>query len=828
MCKGIRQTVCAACVLGTALAGLGTAATAEQYLRVEVDGPLTPEAKAALARVLAAPAQSSSASTLDATVLMDGAAFEPLSLETFCQRGLCEGAPVSLAPPDVPSGPPGNGTRGLSIDPSLLREFQPDRSVRRSQPGDVDTPVLRVPSPAPVIGPPVLPGVGPTRDLMVLEPRNPLRELLADRLDGAGIAGDQTALIPLPPDYAELNPAFSDGLPDATATPALGNIVVNAPAAAELARLERDLEDYGSTSRTVPWQGAALDAEIAAELAAYGVTLEPIMVAAEPGGEEFPDTPPGAVQNRVVANLDDIREVDIDWAKVVGQSDPASSAAGAGTASDACAVGPHWPQDVVTVAGRIDLALEVIEAMGQAHPRRSNVLVIDSGVSEAAARRLGRALYVDTTKLLSPASYIRGTRISEPKCDFVDPWRTDLAFGYAPEADDRVKHECTYEEPLRYLAPPEAPDPPGSYRPEHGSYVGALAAGGDLLKHASGADRLVGVSFARIMWSRGEGAAISSEVTDVGRAFDYAIRRGVDVVNASLAIRGGDDDILQQKITEYMQGGGLVVAAAGNFGAELRQESPAFPASMASPGTEDRMIVVAGLRPNDMDVEFWPNSAHSSELVDIAAPAERVASMGVDGESLCMSGTSASAPQVSFVAGALKALGLRSAAEVKRRILATADLRSDLLGDEVRDGRVLNAARALDVFVDLVWVDDEPEPRRVHVLSDEDAGPGLSMRACADTFEQLARGRVDLGRLLSWRRLDDGKAEVWFRTGGSPALSAIDSTCEVPGADPSDMWHLVDPATGSVEDVAFERIARIVPSRFRSALPDAQALMSLQ
>ena len=116
------------------------------------------------------------------------------------------------------------------------------------------------------------------------------------------------------------------------------------------------------------------------------------------------------------------------------------------------------------------------------------------------------------------------------------------------------------------------------------------------------------------------------------------------------------------------------------------------------------MIVVGGLQrlsETSDDVELWPSSSFSPMLVDIAAPADDILSFDMNGKPLCMSGTSAAAPQVSFAAGVLRALGYWSNGETKRRILATADY-SDDLKDKVRGGRKFNVANALDVFVDLI------------------------------------------------------------------------------------------------------------------------------
>lgn len=166
---------------------------------------------------------------------------------------------------------------------------------------------------------------------------------------------------------------------------------------------------------------------------------------------------------------------------------------------------------------------------------------------------------------------------------------------------------------------------------------------------------------AKLMIVRVLDADGSGTVYDVARGIRYAVANGAKVVNLSMA--GPDTDpALEGAIAEAKAAGVLVVAAAGNTGADL-DAKPAYPASSAS----DNVIAVAS---TDEDGALAPGSSFGARTVDLTAPGENINSTATGGRYDTRSGTSQAAAHVSGV------LALMAAA----RPTATADeLRAQLM-----------------------------------------------------------------------------------------------------------------------------------------------------
>jgi subtilisin family serine protease len=182
-----------------------------------------------------------------------------------------------------------------------------------------------------------------------------------------------------------------------------------------------------------------------------------------------------------------------------------------------------------------------------------------------------------------------------------------------------------------------------------------------------------------------------------------AVSKNIRVVNLSMAflhdIAGFDQ--YMQSTKPY-----LIVVAAGNENADLSTTSAAYPAMYGGRDSSNLLTVGA----IDLDGKWLPSSNRGKAIVDIAAWGCSVPALWFDSAAGTLqlkeqSGTSFAAPQVGFVAGLLMGQ-LRgsvwlSPVAAKRRLLYSADIHSDL-SEDVKDGRVLNARKALAVYSDVI------------------------------------------------------------------------------------------------------------------------------
>ena len=218
----------------------------------------------------------------------------------------------------------------------------------------------------------------------------------------------------------------------------------------------------------------------------------------------------------------------------------------------------------------------------------------------------------------------------------------------------------------------------------HGTHVaGTIAAVGDNGIGVVGVAHEARIMPIRILDAGGEGS-IGAAVA----AIEYAFRNGARMSNNSWGWRGEASLSLQEAIRAANDADHLVVAAAGNDGADT-DEYAHFPSGYDVPN----IIAVAATDANDALASFSNVGALS---VDVAAPGVEILSTWPGGGYQSIDGTSMATPHVSGVAALVRAAyPTWTVAEVRAQILRTVR-RVPALAGYVARGGIINAAAALE------------------------------------------------------------------------------------------------------------------------------------
>ena len=150
---------------------------------------------------------------------------------------------------------------------------------------------------------------------------------------------------------------------------------------------------------------------------------------------------------------------------------------------------------------------------------------------------------------------------------------------------------------------------------------------------------------------------------DIADAILFAVNNDADIINASF---GGPTNAPEiQSALQYANDNGvLVIAAAGNY-ATNNDTTPLYPANYDLPN-----IVSVGSTNQQNNLAYFSNYGQS---VDITAPGVQVQTLGLNGTSQTLDGTSFSTPFVTSVAGRYLSQNPQlSAEEIKQRIFTSA------------------------------------------------------------------------------------------------------------------------------------------------------------
>jgi subtilisin family serine protease len=166
---------------------------------------------------------------------------------------------------------------------------------------------------------------------------------------------------------------------------------------------------------------------------------------------------------------------------------------------------------------------------------------------------------------------------------------------------------------------------------DHGTAIAGIIRAGGILEGVAPDAQILGVNALSPVGVRGLMAATTASLL---RGMDWAIGRQARVINLSVA--GPGDDLLERGVATAAGNGAIIVAAAGNGGANAPSAYPAaYPEVIAATATDigDRLYA----------------EANQGAYVEIAAPGVDVLAPSLDHAHLLQSGTSFAAAHISGI-----------------------------------------------------------------------------------------------------------------------------------------------------------------------------------
>ncbi|HSV66254.1 MAG TPA: type VII secretion-associated serine protease mycosin [Mycobacteriales bacterium] len=213
------------------------------------------------------------------------------------------------------------------------------------------------------------------------------------------------------------------------------------------------------------------------------------------------------------------------------------------------------------------------------------------------------------------------------------------------------------------------------------------------------------------------------------RGIDLAVASGARVVNVSITLPAAQmtyylKTLFRATIENAARHNTLVVTATGNLDENNNQSVATYPAALAR--DYDNVIAVGGLK---ADGSLDPNSITGDFVTVVAPDTDNLTSTWPHGSLIPSTGTSFAAPFVSGLAALLRSRfpGM-SAAEVKRRIVLTADHPSTDLPSPQFGYGVINPTAALTMVLPPA---DAPTP------APPQAGPPLAPPPVPDTHTRI-------------------------------------------------------------------------------------------
>ncbi|MFZ0063197.1 MAG: S8 family peptidase, partial [Pyrinomonadaceae bacterium] len=244
----------------------------------------------------------------------------------------------------------------------------------------------------------------------------------------------------------------------------------------------------------------------------------------------------------------------------------------------------------------------------------------------------------------------------------------------------------------------------------HGTAIaGIIAAQGDNGTGISGVMWRASLMSLRVLDNTGTG-----DVADAVEAIDYASTHGAQVINISWGT-SGESLILKEAIERAISRGVIVVCSAGNNSQNV-DSTPYYPASFNIPD----LIVVAS-SDNFDQLASWSN--WGADRVTIAAPGTNILTTRMGGGYWLTTGTSASAPLVSGVAGLIKSVRPAANSGQVETALSNGARQIVSLAGKVSAGGVASAAGALQA---LQAIPNQPQTYPTPGYGSGGTGPGGS------------------------------------------------------------------------------------------------------
>ncbi|RDI71472.1 S8 family serine peptidase [Halopelagius longus] len=262
----------------------------------------------------------------------------------------------------------------------------------------------------------------------------------------------------------------------------------------------------------------------------------------------------------------------------------------------------------------------------------------------------------------------------------------------------------------------------------------------------------------------------SGTYSDVAAGIEYVADNGWDV--GSLSLGGTLSSTIEDACNYAANNGVLLVAAAGNEGADVAQTAPA---------AYDSVVAVSATADDD-SVPEWSNYGDEIEL---AAPGVEITSTYSDGRYAVLSGTSMACPHVAGAAGLLMAAG-HSNADARTRLRDTAE-DAGRTGHDVRYGYgILDVEAAVGTTTDDGTTDDGSGDDGSADTSPPSAPANLSSPAHTDAAVELA-----------WDAASDdtGVDHYDVYADGTRLGEVADTACTVTGLDAGTTYEFFVTAT---------------------------------